>query len=133
MKADRKVQSWFLFVGVIMLLIGIYATLRTGINLFAYKNYPSGGVIPLNFSGMPFYSQNEEDCYNLPPIMTDRSVQEDGSSALSVQEQRQLDIKSCLTSITKERDNSKTNDIAQSSLFLFMGLGLIIARKFLPS
>lgn len=124
-----KGNSWILFVGVLLLLIGIYAFSRTIINMVAFPKYPNTGVLSMNFSGAPPYSQREEDC-----IYSRLYYKDDGQTTRppTVEEKAQdtTDEKKCLSSVAEGRETAKVNDISQSTLFLFLGIGVLLFRKF---
>ena len=122
-------NSWILCIGVLLLLIGIYALSRTIINIVAFPKYPTTGVISINFSGVSPYTQKEGDCTYLRMYYKD----DNKTTRLPTEEekaQENLEIKNCLASVTEVRDEAKVNDISQSTLFLFLGIGILLFRKF---
>lgn len=124
-----KGNSWILFIGVILILIGSYALCRTLVNFVAFPKYPTTGVLTFNFSGYQAYSQREEDC-SIPVTY----YTEDGKSTRKPtdeeKEQDKISEQRCLSSVAEAREAAKVNDISQSSLFLFLGVGVIVFRKF---
>src|SRR6185369_3754106 len=60
--AQNRSSHWIAFVGFILLLVGIYGSVRTLINMAAFDKYPQNGVF--NFS---FFPNN-----NMPPMMYQR-------------------------------------------------------------
>lgn len=120
------VKSWVLFIGVVLLLLGAFGTLRTAANLILFQKYPTSGV--LNFSFVPTYSARESDCYYVPTPTYDPSGKpipdsEDKTSKLQQE--------NCLRGMAEERQNAKVNDISKSLLFLFLGLGILGSTKYL--
>ena len=127
-ETTQKTAPWMLFVGVLLLLIGLYSASRTLINFFFFEKYPTYGVISLNFSGIPAYSQKEQDCF-YPQIYytADGRTVRDATEAEKESEKAQKD--NCIEGVKEVRNSAKVNDISQSLLFLFLGAGLIISRK----
>ena len=131
MKSDSKSNIWFTFVGVILLLIGIYAAVRTGINFLAFSKYPQSGVLTLSFFGnMPPSYTREQDCtYTHYYYDVDGKTARQPTKEEAAQEKR--DETNCLTSVVESRETAKINDISQSLFFLFLGAGVLVARKIL--
>ena len=120
---DSKVSSWVLFIGIMLLLIGIYAAGRTAINLAFFQKYPQGGVLSININGVPPYYQKESDCLYPSTYVDDTKTQEQRMT----DEKKQQEI--CLSNVSDERERAKINDISQSMLFLFLGAGILISKK----
>ena len=69
-RKKSKSNSFISLIGLLLLLLGIYMTVRTCTNFIFFKKYPTTGVMPtisLYGGGMP-YSQREEDCYMYPQV-----------------------------------------------------------------
>ena len=66
MKQDPPHQStvygWSGLIGILLVLAGLYGSVRTAVNLLLFPKYPSTGAFTLNFSGVAFYGPREEDC-----------------------------------------------------------------------
>lgn len=123
--------AWITFIGLVFLLLGIYATIRTVVNIALFEKYPTTGVVTFNLSGLPPYFPREQDCYypfTPQPVPVDPSLSESPSTgdAKSQQDQQQ---KICLEGVKEARDMVKVNDITQSALFLFLGVGILASRK----
>ncbi|MBI2011601.1 hypothetical protein HYS91_02415 [Candidatus Daviesbacteria bacterium] len=126
-----SVSNWFLFVGTVLFLIGLFAALKTAANFTLFTQYPTGSaVVPLNISGIPpYYGQREEDCqipYSAYYPATDQVPSEEFQK-----EQQKKDQESCLRVVKRERENAKINDISQAAFYLFLGAGLLATRKLL--
>lgn len=124
---EPRLHSWVYFLGIILLLLGLYASVRTAINLALFDKYPQGGVISLSIFGMPQYYQREQDCFYPQPMFSP-----DGKSIEPTEEQVQMQKKQqqlCLEGVAESRQTAKVSDISQSVLFLFLGAGLLLARK----
>jgi hypothetical protein len=120
-------HSWILFIGIFLILIGVYAAGRTVINIVAFPKYPTTGVLSTSLMGFVPYEQREEDC-----MYVQTYYDEEGNVRTSTdveREQEQMNTDRCLDSIQSSRDAAKANDIGQSALFLFLGAGVLIARK----
>lgn len=130
-----KFPTWVTFIGFILVLLGVYGSLRTAINLTLFARYPATGVYVLNFMGMPYYQQREEDCENIPTIYPPSDVQipiEDFSKEESIKDQEKQKL-FCLGTVKDSRQQAKINDISQSLLFLFLGTGVMVSRKYIFS
>lgn len=118
MRRDKDSYSFLTTLAVLLLLLGIFASAKTTANFLLFPRYPTVGVIPLNFSGVPTYSgPREEDCESIS------SYPGDQSSAASIKIQKD----SCLSSVRDTREAAKVNDISTSIMFLFLGVGLLTA------
>lgn len=123
-----KVPVWITFIGLVLVLVGLYATTRTIVNLVAFEKYPQVGVLTLSFTGMPQYYQQEKDCvYPQIYYSADGRTTRPGSPEEKANEKIQQ--RNCLEGIKDLRNQAKVNDISQSLLFLFLGLGVLASRK----
>jgi len=116
--------TWISFIGVIFLLLGIYASFRVILNLTMFAEYPTSGVLSvLPGTTPPFYGPREEDCKMMipppAPIPGDTTSMKD----FAIQKQ------SCFDSVKVAQEQAKVNDISQSALFLFLGAGVLYSRK----
>lgn len=125
---ESKTHAWITFIGVILFLVGVYAAVRTGINLTLFDKYPQTGVITLNFSGTPPYYQREQDC-SYPRAYYSADGRITRQPTLEEKEQEKRDTQSCLEGVAEARQTAKINDISQSLLLLFLGVGVLVARK----
>lgn len=93
-----------------------------------YEKYPTIGIISINLSGVPPYSQSEDSCTYSRLYYTDdgRTVR---PATPEENSQEKFDEASCLRSLSDARRDSKVNDISTAGLFLFLGLGSLIANK----
>lgn len=121
-------KSWILFIGVVLLILGIFGTLRTAINISVLDKYPTAGVLNINpFVTVPTYMPRESDCYYLSaPIYDPSGNPIPGQDAQSLTQQE-----NCLKGIEEDRKNAKVNDISRSLLFLLLGIGILSCTKFL--
>ncbi len=130
MKEHTAAYNWVTFLGIFMLLIGIFAAGRTVINMYLFPTqYPQSGVLAVNIGGQQPYYQRESDC-NYPPTP---SYDSSGKMAPPSPEQTKIDNQNksnCLAGVKDTREQTKINDIATSLLFLFVGFGLLVMRRF---
>ncbi len=119
---------WITFIGLILVLIGLYATARTTINLVAFEKYPQGGVLPTNFSGVPQYFQQERDC-NYPQTYYTADGKTTRPATPEEKENAKTQQQNCLEGVKEGRNQAKINDISQSLLFLFLGAGVLVSRR----
>ncbi len=124
---EKKIPSWITFIGVVLLLIGIYGAVRTGINLSFFEKYPPEGILGIPWA-QPYYPQREQECmyphpYYEPDGKTTRPAtpEEKENEAISTQ--------ICLDGAREARERAKINDLSQSVLFLFLGIGILTTRR----
>lgn len=126
--SKSKTPMWFTFIGLMLVLLGLYSSARTAVNLFAFEKYPQGGVLSFNIGNMPIpYFQQEKDC-NYPRTYYNN----DGRIRSATPEEKtdeQNQKQQCLDSVKESRNQAKINDISQSLLFLFLGVGVLVTRK----
>ena len=126
-----KTNSFISLVGLLLLLVGIYMGVRTGTNLVFFKKYPTSGVMPtltLFGGGMP-YSQREEDCAMYPQTY----FKPDGQARTATTDEKlaeERSRKSCISGIEQNRETAKVNDISSSLLFVFLGVGVLVGKRF---
>lgn len=139
-KSDNKPNAWITFIGFLLLLTGVYASMRTAINFAVFPKYPTVSV--LSFGMSTIYGPREEDCIVYPPPFTDEITI---SSETSVMESKQIveekkkmaedqakkQQEACISATVQARNQTKVNDISQSLLFLFLGGGVLLVRKYL--
>lgn len=120
--------SWMFFIAVILVLLGLYAGVRTAVNIAFIDKYPAGGVIPIYFGTYGPLYQREEDC-----TYTRLYYKDDGHTTRPATEEEKAqeaqDTKNCLNGVREARVSAKVNDISTSLLFLFLGLGTLAAYK----
>lgn len=126
-KNTSRANTWVTFIGVILLLVGIYASARTVINLKAFSKYPQAGVLSFSFGGQAPYYQRESDCsYPQSYYAPDGQVRPPTDAE---KKQEQDTVKRCVDAVTDSREQAKVNDISQSLLFLFLGVGVLASRR----
>jgi len=131
-KTNHQNHQWVLFIATMLILLGIYGSLRTVINFFAFDRYPQEGVYPnipiFSSSSYAPYSSREEDCTAYPAIYYDKDQNvRPGTPEEKTQERVQQ--QNCLSQVREARERAKINDISQSALFLFLGAGVIAFRR----
>jgi len=142
-EAGGKDRPWLFFIGVVLILIGIYGTLKTTVNFAAFDKYPTGGVMAFSFlssSATEQYHPREEDCqtnyYVYPTIyyqadnVTSREPSAAEKQQMEVQEQQMpIQLANCISGVGEARDAAKMNDISDSLLFLLLGVGVLGALR----
>jgi len=129
-ETKSKVHTVIAFIGVICLLVGIFATIRTGLHLTMFKKYPSTGVLTLSFYGYIPYGQREEDCIIYPQTY----YTPDGKTRIATEDEKKMEKTqkdNCLSNILYTREMTKMNDIGISLFFLFMGVGILVSKRFI--
>ena len=131
---DKKPNVWITLIGFLLILVGIYGSVRTAVNIVALPKYPSISIFTLGSMG-GFYGPREEDCLMgmgiFPPYPTEvgKSISEEDKKLMKEQEKKQQEA--CINSAIQAREQTKVNDISQSLLFLFLGGGVLLVRKYL--
>jgi len=129
---QSKTNAFISLLGLLLLLLGIYMSVRTGINLTFFKKYPTTGVLSIGsafFGGMP-YSQREEDCMMSYPqtYFDDKGQPRPATNDDKRMEEQQK--KYCISGVEQAREASKINDISSSLLFVFLGMGVLIGKRY---
>ncbi len=141
MDQNKKQNQWLTFIGVILLLTGIYGIARTSINLVAFEKYPQEGVYP----ALPFFQSTsypvpmvygrEGDCIANYSIIyptydsTGKPVKQTEEEKAEAQKNLDIQKQNCLDGVREARDKAKINDISQSLLILFLGTGILVSRR----
>ncbi|GAB4218736.1 MAG: hypothetical protein Fur009_1230 [Candidatus Microgenomates bacterium] len=115
------------FLGWLILLLGIYATIKTSFNFIYFKNkYPTDPVLGPNFS----YPKYEEECYEQfnYPLYNEKGLPREPDKA--EEKIRRENIKNCLKKIEKNRELTKQNDIWTSFMLIFIGAGILVTKRF---
>lgn len=135
MKKNETVYVWISLIGFVVFLIGLYGTVRTAVNMYAFKSYPPTGVY--SFSNM-VYGPRKEDClmsnyFPMPVDPSGKPVKLTQEEEKQMKEQQKMQYDSCIQSAESASNQAKVNDISQSLLFLVIGGGILAFRKFLFS
>lgn len=129
---QTKANAFISLLGLLLLLFGIFMTVRTGVNLAFFKKYPTTGVLSIGsafFGGMP-YSQREEDCMMSYPQIY---FNDKGQSRPATNDEKKMEVqqkKLCISGVEQAREASKINDISTSLLFVFLGAGVLIGKRY---
>lgn len=128
--SESRVYPWVTFIAVVLLLLGVYGSVRTLINFVAFSKYPPYGIYTLSFMIPGYYGPREQDCnYNYPQTY----FSPDGKPRTPTKEEKEQERQqkqSCLDGVHESREQAKINDISQSMLFLTLGIGLLVSRRF---
>ena len=122
--------NWFSGVAVISLLIGIFMVARVSLNIATYSTYPTFGALPLNLNFTPIYTQTESDCEGMMPYPV--ASNDPAYNPQQQAQQAQYDKENCLRSVKEQRVQIEYTDITLAVFFTFLGLGMLLLRKFLP-
>lgn len=122
---ENKLSYLVSVLALIFLLLGIYGSVRTALNFYLFEKYPSGGVFSFN----NYYSEREEDCAY---PMTYYGMEGEPRPATSDEERMAAEQKElCLSRVAKSREQAKVNDVSVSLLYLFLGAGIFIGKRYL--
>ncbi len=116
------------FVGWLLVLAGIYAALKTSFNVMYYKGkYPVDPIIGIS----SVYPKNEEDCYETSLIgFPENEIGISKSQREQAEKRRERLFKICMARVKKAREEAKIKDIWTSFLFLFIGSGILLTKRF---
>jgi len=125
-KNNLSVNKIINFIGYLFLILGFFALVKISFNFIYYKEYPLTPLLPLN----PFaYYQTEEDCriqFNYP------YYDDKGKARTPSKEEKEFQEKSienCVKKVKRDRENNKINDIWTAILFLALGGGINLTKK----
>lgn len=121
--------NWYSGVAVISLLVGIFAILRIGLNIALYPSYPSFGALPFNMYTVPMYTQSESDCSSLTPYPSSPTDPAYNPELQAVQ--TQYDRENCLKTVRQQSTQTQYVDMTLAGFFTFLGLGMLLSKKFL--
>jgi len=126
-KNNSWVEKIINFLGYFLLLLGIYASVKTLYNHLYLKKYPLTPVINFNIFSYPDF---EENCYQQfsYPYYDDK-----GKPRNPYKEEKELqekNLKICLERIKKQREETKQNDVWTSFMLVFLGVGILYTKRF---
>lgn len=114
-------------LGSVLLLVGIYCGLRIAVNSYIFDRYPTTGV--LQIASFPMYGQREEDCdYSAPHYSYDGKPRDATEAEVKIEE---MQVEGCLSAIKETRRVAFIQDVGTAAFFLFMGMGVLITRRFM--
>lgn len=135
---DRPI---LLFLGLVLLILGIYGSLKTTVNLVAFDAYPQEGVFPFSQAEYDPMSR-EQDCvvnYSYtPPIYYEADGFTMRQAEPAEQEydetyrkQQELQAQNCVSGVQDARKAALVDDISKSAIFILLAvLVLAYARIF---
>lgn len=121
---ENKLAYFVSVLALFFLLLGIYGSVRTGLNFVLFDKYPNGGV--LSFSN---YSQREEDCFYPMTYFDNEGVARESTADEERMAEEQREV--CLSGVAKSRELAKINDISISLFYLFLGAGIFVGKRYL--
>lgn len=119
------IDKVIVFIGLFFLLVGAYASLRIGVNIWLFDRYPTTGV--LQIASFPMYGQREEDCDFSTPYYS-----YEGKPREATADEKQIETNQaerCLSAVQETRRVALIQDISTASFFLFIGLGVLISKQ----
>lgn len=132
-----RVSNWMFFLGLLLLLMGVYGFARILHVQVRSVPYPSAGVYPPTFltpgNNNVFYTR-ESECEPYPQVYYDfdstgkQTPREANEQELMVAEQT---MSRCIAGFEEDRAKQKQRDKNQAAFLSFVGLGLILSRRFL--
>lgn len=139
MAAEPKASSasqWIGFIGIFLFLTGLYGTARILHISSRAVPYPSRGIFP-NTILLPQNSTaylRESECDPYPQVYYDYGL--DGKQTPRPATQEELDVqqqqtKRCINGFEEDRAKQRQYDKNQSAFLIFVGAGLLLARRFL--
>lgn len=139
MTAELKFPSayqWAGFIGIFLFLMGLYGAVRILHISSRAVPYPSRGIFP-NTVLLPQNSTvylRESECDPYPQVYYDYGL--DGKQTPRPATQEELDTQQqqtsrCINGFEEDRAKQKQYDKNQSAFLIFVGAGLLLARRFL--
>lgn len=123
--SENKISYFVSVLALIFLLLGIYGSVRTILNFKLFEKYPNGGVLSFN----NYFGEREEDCSYPMPYFT---MEGQARPATPEEEKMAAEQKElCLSRVAKSRETAKVNDISISLLYLFLGAGIFVGKRYL--
>ena len=133
-ETQTKGSQLMLFFGSLFLLIGLYGGLRIVHVQVRKVPYPSSGVFPQNL----LFTQNttsygrESDCDQYPQVYYDYGTDGKQKPRPATEEeigvQQQLLVR-CINGFNEDRAKQAQRDRNEAAFLIFVGAGLLIARK----
>jgi|GEM_PF-2739816 len=134
---EVKERPILFFIGVLLLLLGLYGTLKTVVNLVVFDRYPQEGVYKLPFTQPEYYApaQREQDCASNYAYMPQMYYDVNGTvrpataaeleSEVLYKAQQEVSEQNCVTGVEEARKMAMVNDISQSLIFLLLAVGIL--------
>lgn len=107
------------FLGIILLLAGIYGLALSTVNTIAFSRYPTEGVYSLSLKGSS-YNKREEDCRIIKDLGKIDNLTEEKQAAIK----SNLDI--CWGGIVQERKKIQIWDFTQSAILFVLGISIFL-------
>jgi hypothetical protein len=133
-----SVPQWMFFIGVLMLLMGVYGLLRM-IHISARSvPYPAQGVFPSNilFSNNQFFNtySRESECEPLPQLYYDYGLDGKTTPRTPTEEEKmneERQMSRCINGFEEDRAKQRQRDKNQAIFLVFLGVGLVFSRRFI--
>lgn len=134
--STSRAFGWMSFVGVLLFLMGVYGALRIAHVELRKVPYPSAGVFPptiltpnQNFS--PF--GRESECEIVPQVYYDYETNGKMTVRPSTEEEKLIaekNMQRCIKGFDEDRAKQEQRDKTQAAFLVFVGSGLLFARRF---
>lgn len=127
-----RVTDWMFFLGLLLLLMGLYGELRIMHVTSKGVPYPSAGVLPSNilFDRPNVGAFNHEsDCNPYPQLYFENDLKTPRQPTMEESTQQEQLKMRCIDAFNEDRSKTLQYDRNQSAFLLFVGLGLIISRS----
>lgn len=137
-KNDTKDRPALFFIGVLLLLVGLYGSFTTLVNILAFEKYPQHSIFSLSGNGGEYGSpQSEADCtasyyYQAPTyyegdsnVMREPTPQEVKDEA-AYEARLKGDEQNCISRVELSRKETMVTDISQSAIFLLLAFGVLV-------
>lgn len=130
-----RVSDWMLILGTILLLMGAFGFLRIVHVSLRHVPYPSSGVLPATILTPEDNTSfgRETDCrlYPQPYYEADgKTLRPPTEDEKALQEEI---TRRCINGFDEDRAKQKQYDRNQSAFLIFVGAGLLFARRFLEA
>lgn len=131
--STSKVSQWMFFLGVLFLLMGAYGFVRIVHVDMRKVPYPSSGVLPQTLLVGDVVSLNgrESDCGSYPQLYYEvdgKTLRDASEEEAALQDEM---TKRCVNGFDEDRAKQRQRDRNESAFLVFVGAGLVFARRFL--
>lgn len=125
MKSNKHWFSTFVnYSGWLMLLLGIFFSIKFIFNLVYYKEYPLNNIF-----FFPFYPKTQEECYqqSFYPLYDEKGITRKPNQY--EEELRKNNYNNCINQLKNNRKEAKIRDFWLAFGFIFVGGGVLLTKK----
>lgn len=130
----NKFSFWMFFLGALLFLMGLYGFIRVAHVSLRHVPYPINGVLPATIL-TPEISNNwahESDCDPYPQLYQDVNGKPREATQEEISQAQKLTDR-CIQGFEEDRAKQKQRDKNESAFLVFVGAGLVFARRFLDA